>query len=173
VPGGITGPPSSGGELGESRIWDSKMWSWVPSGWDLKMTALARASISCYIRTITASVQLKKKRWSWVSRGLSPRRTDWRQAVSCKVNLTGCCDLWHCLSLFLEELGKTTKISVTVVVSPPRFETGVSLIKFRNVTGWTSLVGKTVQFRDICQCFRETRHPHHQHRKHAVSPKRP
>jgi hypothetical protein len=32
----------------------------------------------CYIRTITASVQLEKKYWSWVSRGLSPRRNDWR-----------------------------------------------------------------------------------------------
>jgi hypothetical protein len=33
----------------------------------------------CYIRTITARVQLKKKSlWSWISRRLTPRRTDWQ-----------------------------------------------------------------------------------------------
>jgi hypothetical protein len=33
--------------LGESRIWDSKMWSWVPPDSDLRMTALARTSGNC------------------------------------------------------------------------------------------------------------------------------
>jgi hypothetical protein len=31
-------------------------------------------------------VQLKKNLWSWVSRGLTPRRIDWRQTTSHKVN---------------------------------------------------------------------------------------
>jgi hypothetical protein len=53
--------------LGESRIWDNKMWSWVPRDSDLKMTALARASSSCkrqthpLVRNLTASVQLENK----------------------------------------------------------------------------------------------------------------
>jgi hypothetical protein len=66
--------------LGESRTWDSK---------NLRMTALASASSNCnrqthplvkrgyYIRTMMVSVQLIKKS-PVVSRGLSPRRTDWR-----------------------------------------------------------------------------------------------
>jgi hypothetical protein len=36
------------------------MWSCVPRDSDLRITALARASSNCYIRTITASVQLEK-----------------------------------------------------------------------------------------------------------------
>jgi hypothetical protein len=55
--------------LGESRIWGSKMWSWGPRNSDLRTTALARTSSTdpssrqggCYIRTITASVQLENK----------------------------------------------------------------------------------------------------------------
>jgi hypothetical protein len=65
------------------------------------MTALARTSSNCkrqthplvrwgcYIRTMTASVQLRKRNyWSWVSRGLSPRRTDWQWTDSREVTLT-------------------------------------------------------------------------------------
>jgi hypothetical protein len=33
----------------------------------------------CYIRTMTARVQQKNNNWLWTSRGLAPRRTDWRQ----------------------------------------------------------------------------------------------
>jgi hypothetical protein len=42
----------------------------------------------CYIRTMTVGVQLKKKSWPWVPRGLAPRRTDWRLTASRKVTLT-------------------------------------------------------------------------------------
>jgi hypothetical protein len=42
----------------------------------------------CCIRIITARVQLKKKVWSWVSRSLTTRGTDWRQAASRKITLT-------------------------------------------------------------------------------------
>jgi hypothetical protein len=71
---------------GKSRIWHSKI-SWVPWDSDLRMTTLARPSSNCkrqthpfvrgfYIRSMTkCSVE---NYWSWVSRGLSPRRTDWR-----------------------------------------------------------------------------------------------
>jgi hypothetical protein len=31
----------------------------------------------CYIKTIRPGVQLKKYLWSWVARGLAPRRTYW------------------------------------------------------------------------------------------------
>jgi hypothetical protein len=37
--------------LGESRIWDSKIWSWVPRYSDLRMTALARTSSNCKRQT--------------------------------------------------------------------------------------------------------------------------
>jgi hypothetical protein len=56
MPGDITGPPCSWGDintgtwpsrLGESQIWDSKMWSWVPWDSNLRMTVLARASSNC------------------------------------------------------------------------------------------------------------------------------
>jgi hypothetical protein len=59
--------------LGESRIWDSKMWSRVPRDSDLRMTALVKPATivndsssrqrGCYIlvRTMNASVQLKIK----------------------------------------------------------------------------------------------------------------
>jgi hypothetical protein len=60
-----------GSGLEESRIWDSKMWSWVQRDSDLRMNALARPSSNfkwhnasshqkgCYIRTIYADAQLK------------------------------------------------------------------------------------------------------------------
>jgi hypothetical protein len=54
MPGGITGPPCSGvintgtwpSSLGESWIWDSRIWSWVPRYSDLR-TVLARSSANC------------------------------------------------------------------------------------------------------------------------------
>jgi hypothetical protein len=50
----------------------SKMWSWLPRESDLRMTALARVSSNCE-RTMTASVQLKKKKSRRESQGA------WRQ----------------------------------------------------------------------------------------------
>jgi hypothetical protein len=41
-----------------------------------------------YIRTITARVQVEKYLWSWVSRGLALRRTDWRYTDSRKITLS-------------------------------------------------------------------------------------
>jgi hypothetical protein len=52
--------------LGKSRIWGSKIWSWVLRDSDPRMTTPARASNNCkrhrgcYIRSMTARVQLKK-----------------------------------------------------------------------------------------------------------------
>jgi hypothetical protein len=40
-----------GSRLGESRIWDSKMWSWVLRDSDLRMNALARVSSNCKRQT--------------------------------------------------------------------------------------------------------------------------
>jgi hypothetical protein len=37
--------------LGDSRIWDNKMWSWVPRESDLIMTLLVRASSNCKRQT--------------------------------------------------------------------------------------------------------------------------
>jgi hypothetical protein len=37
--------------FGESRIWDSKMWSWVLRDSDLRMTALPRTSSNCRRQT--------------------------------------------------------------------------------------------------------------------------
>jgi hypothetical protein len=37
--------------LGESRIWDSKIWSWIPRDSDLRMTALARTVSNCERQT--------------------------------------------------------------------------------------------------------------------------
>jgi hypothetical protein len=55
VPGGITGGDLNMGtwpsRLGESRIWDSKIWSWVPRESDRRMTVLARASKNCKLQT--------------------------------------------------------------------------------------------------------------------------
>jgi hypothetical protein len=42
----------------------------------------------CYIRFINAGVWWKRNVWSWVSRGLTPRRTNWRYTASRKVSLT-------------------------------------------------------------------------------------
>jgi hypothetical protein len=52
------------------------------------MTDPSSHQSGCYIRTMTASVQLKKNCWSWASRGLSLRRTDCGQTASRKVTLT-------------------------------------------------------------------------------------
>jgi hypothetical protein len=84
----MRGPSPPG--WGESRIWDSKMWLWISRDSDPRMTALMRTSSNCkqqtqplvktgcYIRAMTARIQLKENRWPWVSRGLAPRGTDWR-----------------------------------------------------------------------------------------------
>jgi hypothetical protein len=55
----IIGHPLPGGykygdlalQVGESRIWDSKMWSWAPRDSDPRMTALARPSSNCKRQT--------------------------------------------------------------------------------------------------------------------------
>jgi hypothetical protein len=83
VPGSITGPLCSWRNistgtwcsmLGESRIWDSKIWSRVP-----RDSASDSAIVNhTHVRTMTASVQLKEQSWSWVSRSFSSRQTDWR-----------------------------------------------------------------------------------------------
>jgi hypothetical protein len=38
------------------RIWNSKMWSWVPRNSDLRMTALARTSSNCRSRDSVISI---------------------------------------------------------------------------------------------------------------------
>jgi hypothetical protein len=51
---GITGPLCSGtwpSRLEESRIWNSKMWSWAPRGSDLRMILLTRTSSNCRRQT--------------------------------------------------------------------------------------------------------------------------
>jgi hypothetical protein len=73
--------------LGESRIWDSKIWQRVPRDTDLKMTALARTSSNCIRQTRplvregavhqqTHNSQTVTKIWSWAPDGcLTPRQT--------------------------------------------------------------------------------------------------
>jgi hypothetical protein len=72
--------------LGESRIWDSKMWSWVPRNSDPRMTALTTASSSYkwqirpLVREGSPHQQTRNcltviKIWSWASDGcLTPRQ---------------------------------------------------------------------------------------------------
>jgi hypothetical protein len=83
--------------LGEPPIWDSKMWSRVPRELDMRLTALARGSSNCKRQTrplVGEDViyelwkQVEKNSWSWVSSGLSPRRSDWRYTARRKVTLT-------------------------------------------------------------------------------------
>jgi hypothetical protein len=69
----------------ESRIWGSKIWSWVPWDSDLRMTALARASSNCKWQTCplvregtphqqTCNCLTVIRIWSWVpDGGLTPR----------------------------------------------------------------------------------------------------
>jgi hypothetical protein len=90
VPGGITGPPCfwSIYRLGESRIWDNKIWSGVPRDLDQSISALVRTTSSCKQQTGSvfregASHQHTRnclsvmKAWSWASDGcLTPRQTD-------------------------------------------------------------------------------------------------
>jgi hypothetical protein len=75
--------------LGESQIWDSKMWPWVP--WDLnpRITALSRTSSNCKWPTRpivsvgappqqTCNSLTVIKIWSWAPDGcLTPRQTGW------------------------------------------------------------------------------------------------
>jgi hypothetical protein len=62
--------------LGESRIWDSKIWSRVPRESDLRMFVLMRASNNCKLEAhplvrgnVNASIQLKIKNAGRVSQG--------------------------------------------------------------------------------------------------------
>jgi hypothetical protein len=52
-------------------IWELKVRLW-------KEDFVCARQRGCYIRTITAGILLEKKLWSWASRGLEPRWTDWR-----------------------------------------------------------------------------------------------
>jgi hypothetical protein len=83
----------------KSRIWDSKIWSRVPRESDPRMRWRKPAAI-VNDRPILSSERMlckdydrrcsieKKKIWPWVSRGSTPRRTDWRYTASCKVILS-------------------------------------------------------------------------------------
>jgi hypothetical protein len=108
VPGGITGSPCSWGDLntgtwssrlGESRIWDGKIWSWVPRDSDPRITALARPSsnskwqIHPLVREGTPHQQTRNcltviKIWSCApDGGLTPRQTG-RLTVCRNITLT-------------------------------------------------------------------------------------
>jgi hypothetical protein len=76
--------------LRESRIWDSKMWSWIPKDSDPRMTALARTSSHCkrqtrpIVRKGTPHQQTRNyltvtKIWSWAQAGYwhRDRLADW------------------------------------------------------------------------------------------------
>jgi hypothetical protein len=77
--------------FGESRIWDSKMWSWVPRDSDPRMRWQGPSEmVNCrpifsskrmlrkdYVYNRKCSVE-QRNCWSWISRDLAPRRTDWR-----------------------------------------------------------------------------------------------
>jgi hypothetical protein len=66
--------------LGESRIWDNKIWSWVPRNSNPRMTVLAKASSNCRWQThpldregalhqLTHSCVTVTKIWSWAPNG--------------------------------------------------------------------------------------------------------
>jgi hypothetical protein len=77
MPGDITGPPpflvdintgTWSSRLRESRIWDSKMWSWVPRDSNPRMTALAKSTAIVNDRPILSSERMlhkdyDRKRW--------------------------------------------------------------------------------------------------------------
>jgi hypothetical protein len=85
--------------LGEHRIWDSKIWSWVPRDSYSRMIALARTSSSCkrqtspLVRDNASRQQTRKcltviKIWSWApDGGLKPRQTG-RLTISHNIILT-------------------------------------------------------------------------------------
>jgi hypothetical protein len=85
--------------LGEPRIWDSKIWSWVPRDSDLRITALARTSSNCKRQThplarkdvtwgpLPQEFSWKKKSLVVSLKGLMPRRTDWWETANRKVTL--------------------------------------------------------------------------------------
>jgi hypothetical protein len=74
---------------GKSRIWDSKMWSWVPLDSDPRMIALASANSTCKRQTRplaresaphekTRNCLTVTKIWSWAPDGcFIPRHTGW------------------------------------------------------------------------------------------------
>jgi hypothetical protein len=78
---------TSPSRLGESRFWESKIWSWVPRNLDLGMTSLARPSSNVNDRPVLSSERashIKEPRsclrvitpWSWNPDGcLAPRQT--------------------------------------------------------------------------------------------------
>jgi hypothetical protein len=69
--------------------------------------------------TMTASVQLKTNLCWWVSRGLAPRRTDWRQTARRKVTLT--------LTLILRFWGRWGETPCCLVHSYQRSRENVQL----------------------------------------------
>jgi hypothetical protein len=85
--------------LVESRIWGSKIWSWVPWDLDSRMTALARASSNCKWQTCsliregaphqqTRNCLTVIRIWSWApDGGLTPRQTD-RLTICHNITLT-------------------------------------------------------------------------------------
>jgi hypothetical protein len=78
----------------ESRIWDSKIWSWIPRVSDPRMTALARASKNCkrqihpHVREGAPYQQIRKcleviTFWSWAAMGAwhQERLAEWPLVV--------------------------------------------------------------------------------------------
>jgi hypothetical protein len=88
--------------LAESRIWASKICSWLPRDWDPRMTALARASRNCKWQTRplvregaphkqTCNCLTVIHIWSWAPDGyLTPRQTG-QLTVGRNVTLTLTC----------------------------------------------------------------------------------
>jgi hypothetical protein len=84
--------------LGESRIWDSKMWSWVPRDSGPRMTAVARASSNCkqQTRPLVREGALHEETHYCLTvkeSGLAPQMGAWHQdrlTVGRNINL-----LWH------------------------------------------------------------------------------
>jgi hypothetical protein len=92
--------------LGESQIWDGKIWSWVLRDSDLRITALARASSNCKWQTCPlfrkgASHQQSCncltiiKIWYWAPDGcLTPRQTDWLTVGDNIILALALVDIW-------------------------------------------------------------------------------
>jgi hypothetical protein len=107
VPGGITGPPCSWGckygdialQVGESRIWDSKIWSESDGTLTWEWLRWQRPATTVHYRPIFSSETMLYKDYNHkssvektnngrgLSRGLVPRETIWRLSVSRKLSL--------------------------------------------------------------------------------------
>jgi hypothetical protein len=85
--------------LGKSRIWDSKMWLYVPRDSDPRVTALARESSNCkrYTRPPareggphqqTRNCLILTKIWSWAPDAAWHQDKTGRRAVGCNIILT-------------------------------------------------------------------------------------